>query len=1378
MWDADFALGTVTHQTVGYLWPMGPFYWVLETVGSPDWVSQRLWLGTVLFAAGLGVRYLLRTLGWSGAGLPVAMLAYQLSPYLLDYSARISVVLLPWAGLPWLIGLTVRSARTQGWRHPALFALTAATVGSVNATSLLLVGLAPLLWLAHVVWVERSLAARRALAVGARIGVLSIGVSLWWIAGLAIQGRYSLPVTRYTETYEVVADASTAPEILRGLGYWFFYGNDKLGPWIEPSVDYTQGVWLIFVSFGLVVLGLTSAAVIRWRHRSFFVLLLVVGALVGIGSHPYDSPSPLGRLFKDLTRTDAGLALRSTPRAVPLVALATAVLLGVGVNALARSCPRWWQPAAGVLLAAIVLANPPIWKIRMIEKHLDRGGGIPGYWVDAAEFLDDGAATRVWEVPGSDFASYRWGNTVDPITPGLIDRGYVARELVPFGSARSAALVSAIDRRFQEDTLDLDSLAPIARLMSVGDIVHRADLTYERYRTPRPEPTDQVLQSAPGLSEYAGFGDRVRNVAGPEQTLQDEIFLAADPSAETPRPVTVFEVDDPLPVVRTRPVVGSTVIAGDLDGVIDVAGAGILDPDRAIVFAADLLADASLEAALSEPTEVVITDTNRKRARRWGTLREVYGFTEQAGVEPLEYDPTDNRLPVFVNATDETRTVSEHRGPLTVQASAYGNPVTYTPDDRAVHAVDGDVTTAWRVAAFAEARGERLVLDLGRRREIDGVVLVQAGPGEVSNRHITAVAVTIDGERVATVALDQRSWERSGQPVDLNGSGSVLGIEITDTDMPPRATYPGVAAVGFAEVDLGFGPVEEVVRTPRALVDALGSELDRHSLSVVLTRERSNPREPVRDDPEPTMTRSVPLPDDREFTLSGAARLSAKADPIVIDELLGLTTGVDGVGLRARSSGALPGDLASRPSSTLDGDLTTAWTGELGPQAGQWLEVERDRPIISDTMRVDVVVDRIHSVPETLGLEVDGVDQGSFETGLTLEDLPIDTTRSIELPIPSGARQVRLTMERVAERATLDWYSNQPTALPVSVAEIGIEPGIRFGPPGAVDTGCRDDLVMVDGRAVGVAVTGSSSDAVARSELRIEGCIPATLRGGESLIRTGSGASTGIDVDQLVFRSDHDVDPAPASPLVVATRHSDVHVSVDLPASDHDRWLVLGQSDNDGWKAMLDGRALDRSVVIDGFTNGWLIPAGVASTVELTWTPQRWVDRALVLSGLVAIVALALALGGRRRERSLASRGGGEPDRPVLGPLPLAPRPGPLAGRRVSLAVGLMVTAVAALNLPQWPLLAPLLGGVAALTVVSPRYDGLLALGAAGALGSTALYVMAEQTRLRHPPDFVWPQQFDEVHVLGVVTILLLAGEYLRSAARMRIRESRRRSQP
>ena len=147
MWDPSIGLGTVTHQNVGYLWPMGPFYWLLDTLGVPDWAAQRLWWGSIIFVAGAGVLYLLRTLGWTGPGVVAATFGYALTPYMLTLVARLSAILLPFAALPWLIALTIRTTRTKGWRYPALFALAVATCGSVNATALLLVGVAPAVWL-------------------------------------------------------------------------------------------------------------------------------------------------------------------------------------------------------------------------------------------------------------------------------------------------------------------------------------------------------------------------------------------------------------------------------------------------------------------------------------------------------------------------------------------------------------------------------------------------------------------------------------------------------------------------------------------------------------------------------------------------------------------------------------------------------------------------------------------------------------------------------------------------------------------------------------------------------------------------------------------------------------------------------------------------------------------------------------------------------------------------------------------------------------------------------------------------------------------------------------------------------------------------------
>src|SRR5215216_3832639 len=48
-WDTRQFGGWVPHQVVGYLWPAGPWFGAADALGIPDWVAQRLWMGTLLF---------------------------------------------------------------------------------------------------------------------------------------------------------------------------------------------------------------------------------------------------------------------------------------------------------------------------------------------------------------------------------------------------------------------------------------------------------------------------------------------------------------------------------------------------------------------------------------------------------------------------------------------------------------------------------------------------------------------------------------------------------------------------------------------------------------------------------------------------------------------------------------------------------------------------------------------------------------------------------------------------------------------------------------------------------------------------------------------------------------------------------------------------------------------------------------------------------------------------------------------------------------------------------------------------------------------------------------------------------------------------------
>ena len=188
--------------------------------------------------------------------------------------------------------------------------------------------------------------------------------------------------------------------------------------------------------------------------------------------------------------------------------------------------------------------------------------------------------------------------------------------------------------------------------------------------------------------------------------------------------------------------------------------------------------------------------------------------------------------------------------------------------------------------------------------------------------------------------------------------------------------------------------------------------------------------------------------------------------------------------------------------------------------------------------------------------------------------------------------------------------------------------------------------------------------------------------------------------------------------------------------------------------------------MIDGFANAWLLPAGEPATVELRWTPQRLVDWALRLSVLAVAAAAVIAWRGRRDRRGPALA------RPEPGRLLLRPPWHRETSAKPSVAAAVVtaaaVTALAALSLPDWQVLAPTAGLAVVLALRHRRLWWLAPMVAALSLGCAALYVLIQQYRFRYPPDFSWPTRFETVHILGVAAIVALAADYAVALARAR----------
>lgn len=1401
LWDPNTFAGTVPHQGVGYLFPVAPYYWLTHQIGLPTWIAQRIWLASVVFFAGAGVVYLLRALRWRGPGVLVAACAYMFTPYFLNYASAFTVIALPWTGLPWMIAFAMLSVRHGGWRYPALFALTIQMIGSVNASSLAFSLLAAVLWFPFAVWVTRETTFRPAAVALTKMGVLTFFCSLWWMSGLWAQSRYGIDVLRFSETARTVAEASTPTEVLRGLGYWYFYGTDKLVTIVGASRHYTTSILAVGLSFLVPVLALCGSAVARFRERAYFSALMLVGLVLSVGAYPWQDPPLVGGIVKwFLTSSQSGSAMRSLPRAAPLVVLGLAAMLGAGVTSYHEKLrlegiprPLRFVPgidqrvfaASAVLVVLTVLNMPALATGWFITPGLSRPSEIPNYWQQNAAALDAGDhATRIFEIPGSNFASYRWNGTlanpVDPITPGLTSRPFLAREQVAYGTPPTANLLVAFDDQLQQNILDPRAVAPIARFFSAGDLNVRSDLAWERYGTVRPTEVWDILGQAPGLGEAQVFGGMTPQQTDPRFPMLDEATLAMQAETlETPR-LAIVPVEDAPTIVKSAPVTAPVLLDGDGTGLVDSAGAGLLSGRELVLYSAALHDDQDTFAdALADDAVLVVTDSNRRRAQRWGTIADTFGTTETAGEQPLIDDPSDQRLDIFDDAGgDAARTVTVQRGGVTAVASAYGNPVTYTPDVRAQYAVDGNLDTAWMVGAFGPVAGERIRLGFTESRTTDHITLHQPTGGD-PNRWITEVKLTFDDGTTVTAPLDASSRGEDGQRVQFpRRTFSNVEVEIVADNVGRQYNYKAFSAVGFSEIVVGDDPptLQEVVRLPTDLLSRAGRASGSHPLTLVMTRERVNRFNPLRNDSEAIIARTWHQPTTRSFAMSGTARLDPNGAAGVIDRFLGLVDAAHG-GVDVAESRHLAGAPDQRATSAIDGDPTTWWTTGFLSSEGDFAAFTTARPVEVDTLELSLVADRRHSLPTSLAVTVDGRTQRVPVPKVVERDEPgAVQTVEVKLPEPVRGSKVRVEILRQRDRTTNDWYTNNPIVLPVAIAEFGIA-GLHATMPdssAALDRSCRAGHLLVDTDAVGIALTGTVGDALAGRALPFTSCgadahVKTTT--GDHTLLSADGLATGLAVDQVVLRSTADgaadpatglLEPSPGDrPSIDVAAQTRTSFDLDVKDITGPFWLVLGQSQSEGWVAKVNGKTLGTSTLVDGYANGWKIDPGDATSlkVELVWTPQRVVWVAIGLSVIAALLCLAIVVVPMRR-RQLAPLGTGDHRRAIAdASVPLAwdvSRALRYGGAAPKLTQAVAITAssgvVAGALMGWWA--GPIVGAAAFACLRFRRARPVLTLGAPVALVLSTGYYLTFLVFRDAPVDFGWPDYFARVAPLGWFAVI------------------------
>jgi arabinofuranan 3-O-arabinosyltransferase len=458
-----------------------------------------------------------------------------------------------------------------------------------------------------------------------------------------------------------------------------------------------------------------------------------------------------------------------------------------------------------------------------------------------------------------------------------------------------------------------------------------------------------------------------------------------------------------------------------------------------------------------------------------------------------------------------------------------------------------------------------------------------------------------------------------------------------------------------------------------------------------------------------------------------------------------------------------------RAASAFDGDPDTAWTTPLVGVAHQWVQVESTAPFLVPELDLDIVVDARHSLPTRLLVTADDGEPVSVELPRLSSSDEIGAVQRVRVPLPAplAGTRLRITIDEIDARLSPDWYTGNPLALPVGIAEVRI-PGL---PPAAaspsLDTGCRDDLLTLDGTPLPIRITGYTETALAGDGLQVTACTPVPLAAGRHELRAAPGVATGIDLDRLVLRSAA-WEAAPArsgsvtGPRVDITSDRATRASARVTTDGDPFWLVLDQSINDGWELSVDGARVDGPRPIDGFAAGWLVEPEEAGelSVSIRWTPQRIANIALVVSGLAVVACIVMCVGRPRRRRDPDATLPYQPEAPrfALGEPPRGRKALRLAAAGAALIATFTIHPLAAL---------PLAGALA----VSLRWPAVGRLLPAALLSAASLIVAALQLGHEYEGSSNWPREFGIAHVLALSAAVLLACHAVTEGRRTRRRD-------
>lgn len=1262
LWNPRQGFGGLQDQAVGYAFPMGPFYAVAEGIGLPPWIVERLWMALIVAVAFWGTVRLTERLaiGTAGSRL-VAALAYALWPTLTSLVGSTSAAVLPLALLPWVLVPLVDGARAGAspLRCAARSGVAVLCMGGVNAVSVLAVLPAPLIYL-----LTRSPGPRRRALLGWWLAAVALITAWWWLPLLLLAG-YGFNFLPFIETPHTTASTMAATEALRGTGNWLDYLNFGApalpSGWVLVSTGWAVAGTGFVAALGLGGLARSGMPEARWLRWS-----VCAGAVATMAVYPGRLGGPFHGPLQDFLN-GPGQAFHSIYKFQPLIALP--LVLGLA-HLLGRPPHRspLLRGAVAVLLAAGLLgAALPYLGGRVLQSGSFKE--VPGYWRDTATYLaGHGGDGRALLEPAASHGYYAWGTTVDDVLQPYAESGWVQRTLVPMGGAGSQRYLDGAERAMASGT-EVPGLAAYLARGGIRYVVVRHDLDPGQFEFISPAQYHRTLQLS-GFRLVTGFGP-----VTPASPIRSQTPLQIQAIDQQHRAVEIYEATDPTlrpeDPVTVYPDSGAVQLSGGPESLLPAAAGGLLN-GRAVTLTGD--------ATGSDSSPLIVTDGLRRTDTSFGLIRDnvSYTYTEKGTNPPGRADgsggdPPRQLLPAFPAAGHQTTAVIE--GAASVTASTYGSWLLQTPSYDPVNAFDGDPGTAWVEGSANTPVGQWLRADFGRRLELPDGVTVRLLADSSFRPVATRITVTTDSGSVTDTVTPDGREQTLRAPA---GSTTTLKLTIAAA----KGVVPGGFGAGISEVSVPGVRVTRYLRVPH---DALTSGPG----GVVYSFQRQTTTSGIIGSANPETQLARIFTTDQAETFS--TQLSALPAPgPTLDRLLETTAGDTG-GLRITGSPALGGLPQFRPANLVDGSYLTGWIA-AGPDPALHLSWPGDRTIGDLYLKA---AEGISAPPLSVRISSpDGVREGSVDADGHVTFSPALRTDRLDVTFP-----------QVKKVTAYDAVTGTRLPLPLGLAEIHFPAlaDLRHTPADPSRTfqlPCGSGpAVTVDGTKYPTSATGTLGDLTDGRPVRVTLC----TSGGQLDLGAGThrisspGSGVPIAVTDAVLTSGVADDSLRASapagrPARELTRwewgDEDRSVQVGPGA---EAYLEVHENRADGWTATLNGKEL-QAVTLDGWQQGYVIPADGAGTLRLHYRPAAAYHLALAVGTVLALLVVAAACGAFGRRRGA--------DRPELAERPPGPLAGPVVAVLVLVVVGgpMALAAVAIALLARWrTFIAPAVA-VAAMT--------------------------------------------------------------------------------